>query len=88
MKANARAGPTAFSMTSIETREGTLHAKLDPAFHWAAVKSIFWVGGKLIMKISAGRHKHLVAQTVVLMGLLFCMWGTDGSERYSAKQLL
>jgi hypothetical protein len=32
-------------------RESTLHCKLDSQLHWAAVGSIFWVGGKWIMEI-------------------------------------
>jgi hypothetical protein len=32
-------------------RESTLHCKLDSQLHWAAVRSIFWVGGKWIMEI-------------------------------------
>ena len=32
-------------------RESTLHCKLDSPLHWAAVRSIFWVGGKWIMEI-------------------------------------
>jgi len=32
-------------------REGTMRCKLAPPLHWAAVRSIFWVGGKSIMEI-------------------------------------
>jgi len=32
-------------------RESTLHCKLDSQLHWAAVRIIFWVGGKWIMEI-------------------------------------
>jgi hypothetical protein len=32
-------------------RESTLHCKPDSQLHWAAVRSIFWVGGKWIMEI-------------------------------------
>jgi hypothetical protein len=32
-------------------RESTLHCKLDSQLHGAAVRSIFWVGGKWIKEI-------------------------------------
>lgn len=32
-------------------RESTLRCKLDSQLNWAAVRNIFWVGGKWIMQI-------------------------------------
>jgi hypothetical protein len=40
-------------------RESILHRKLDSQLHWAAIRSIFWVGGKWIMEIPAGSTKSV-----------------------------
>jgi hypothetical protein len=34
-------------------RESTLHCKLDSQLYGAAVRSIYWAGGKCIMEIPA-----------------------------------
>jgi len=39
------------------TRESTLHCKLDSQLHWAAVRSIFWAGGKWKMEIPVQSQK-------------------------------
>jgi len=50
-----RLRPLGFSrearMAPSVARESTLHCKLDSQLHGAAVRSIFWVGGKWIMEI-------------------------------------
>jgi hypothetical protein len=52
-----RLRPLGFSpearMAPSVARESTLHCKLDSQLHWAAVRSIYWAGGKWIMEIPA-----------------------------------
>ena len=51
-----RLRPLGFSrearMAPSVARESTLHCKLESQLKWAAVRSIFWVGGKWIMEIA------------------------------------
>jgi hypothetical protein len=47
-------------------RESTLHCKLDSQLHGAAVRSIFWVGGKWIMEIPVHPVCKFRVQTCVV----------------------